>query len=81
MLSECCCGSGVGKLLHVNIEWSAVLSWNHVDGIIRVKSRRDSPAVNFLHWNMSDEVVDAFNILALFQYYLLLYSVICCSLR
>jgi len=40
----------------VNIEWAAILSWNHVDGIIRIKNKRDSPAVNFLHWNMSDEV-------------------------
>ena len=40
----------------MNIEWAAILSWNHVDGIIRIKNKRDSPAVNFLHWNMSDEV-------------------------
>jgi len=46
----------MGKLLRVNIEWAAILSWSHVDGIIRIKNKRDSPAVNFLHWNMADEV-------------------------
>jgi len=51
-----CGGLGAGRLLHVNIEWAAILSWNHVDGIIRIKNRRDSPDVNFMHWNMSDEV-------------------------
>ena len=55
-----CDGSGAGKLLHVNIEWAAILSWNHYDGIIRIKNRRESPDVNFMHWNMSDEVAACF---------------------
>ena len=40
----------------VNVEWAAVISWNHSDGVVRVKNKKGQAAINFLHWTARDQV-------------------------
>lgn len=47
---------GLTSVRSVNVEWAAILSWGHPDAIIRVRNKKDFPAVNFLHWTTPDAI-------------------------
>ena len=36
--------------------WAAVLSWNHCDGIVRIRNNRNQPPINFIRWNPNEQV-------------------------
>ena len=44
------------RIHHTDVQWAAIVSWGHPDGIIRVKNKRNSPAINFMHWNSNEQV-------------------------
>ncbi|KAI8480550.1 hypothetical protein Bbelb_417300 [Branchiostoma belcheri] len=47
---------GVSAMNHTDILWSAILSWGHPDGIMRLKSRQSEPASNFFLCPPNDQV-------------------------
>ncbi|XP_078592182.1 lysosomal-trafficking regulator-like isoform X1 [Branchiostoma floridae x Branchiostoma japonicum] len=47
---------GVSAMNHTDILWSAILSWGHPDGIMRLKSRQSEPATNFFLCPPNDQV-------------------------
>ena len=48
--------SGVTAMRTVDVLWAAIVSWGHADSIIRLKNRKDLPAVNFLHCRTNEQV-------------------------
>ncbi|XP_070578950.1 lysosomal-trafficking regulator-like isoform X2 [Ptychodera flava] len=46
---------GVSSIHNTAIEWSAILSWAHPDGIMRLKQKKNE-AANFIHTNTSDQI-------------------------
>ena len=51
-----CALSGVTAMRTVDVLWAAIVSWGHADSIIRLKNRKDLPAVNFLHCRTNEQV-------------------------
>ena len=49
-------GVGVTAMRTVDVLWAAIVSWGHADSIIRLKNRKDLPAVNFMHWRTHEQV-------------------------
>jgi hypothetical protein len=47
---------GLLSMHSMDVLWAAIVSWGHPDGVLRVRNKRDLPAVNFLHWKSPDDV-------------------------
>ena len=39
-----------------DVIWAAILSWGHADSVLRVRNKKDKPAVNFLRWSTDEQV-------------------------
>ncbi|XP_063958609.1 lysosomal-trafficking regulator-like isoform X1 [Lytechinus pictus] len=46
----------VSSMYAVDIKWSGFLTWGHSDGILRLKHKTKTPAINFLRSNTNDEI-------------------------
>ena len=40
----------------VDCVWAGAVSWGHTDGILRIRNKRDAPAVNFIHRSNAEQV-------------------------
>ncbi|XP_078001240.1 lysosomal-trafficking regulator-like [Glandiceps talaboti] len=47
---------GVSSIHTTDIEWSAILSWGHPDGVMRLKQKRNTDPINFIHTNTTDQI-------------------------
>ncbi|XP_069741266.1 lysosomal-trafficking regulator isoform X2 [Narcine bancroftii] len=47
---------GVRSMHNIDIQWSAILSWDYADNILRLKSKQSEPPVNFIQCSSLHQV-------------------------